>query len=81
MGKPKGQHETGHFGANIALLKKIHGHTYRAIEAKTGINRSSIHEYIHGQTRVPLENAKVLAKFFNTTVDRLINVDLKEESK
>jgi transcriptional regulator with XRE-family HTH domain len=70
-----------YFASNIALLKKIHGCTYRELEERSGINRSSIHEYIHNRTSVPLESAKILSSFFNITIDRLVYTDLKEESK
>jgi len=61
----------------LLQLKKYRnkaGLTQQQLADKTGIDRATIVRYENGSRTPPLENLKILAKYFNISIDKLTGV-------
>ena len=64
---------------NIKLIRVINDYTQIKVQMETGIPQSIISKYETGELLPTTENLMILAKFYNTSVDYLL--DLTEEKK
>ena len=64
---------------NIKLLRVTQEMTQLSIQMKTGINQSLLSKYERGETLPTIDNLLVLAKFYGTSLDYLMDLtDVKE---
>ena len=64
---------------NLKLLRMKAELTQVGLQIKTGIDQSLISKYETGDTLPTAENLLILAKFFNTNLDYLMDLtDIKE---
>lgn len=64
---------------NIKLIRVLKDYTQLKVQLATGINQSVISKYEQGTILPTGENLIILAKFYNTSVDFLL--DLTDEQK
>ena len=64
---------------NIKLIRVINDYTQIKVQMETGINQSILSKYEQGLVMPTSENLIILAKFYNTSVDFLL--DLTDEQK
>lgn len=64
---------------NIKLIRVIKDYTQLKVQMETGINQSIISKYEQGTMMPSSENLIILAKFYNTSTDFLL--DLTDEQK
>ncbi|MBQ8016314.1 MAG: helix-turn-helix transcriptional regulator [Clostridia bacterium] len=64
---------------NIKLIRVINDYTQLKVQMETGIPQSMISKYETGELMPTAENLVILAKFYNTSLDFLM--DLTEERK
>ena len=64
---------------NIKLIRVTKDYTQLQVQMKTGINQSVLSKYESGAMLPSAENLIILAKFYNTSVDFLL--DLTNEQK
>ena len=64
---------------NIKLIRVIKDYTQLKVQLETGINQSVLSKYEQGMMSPTCENLVILAKFYNTSVDFLL--DLTEEQQ
>ena len=64
---------------NIKLIRVIKDYTQIKVQMETGINQSVLSKYEQGIVMPTSENLIILAKFYNTSVDFLL--DLTDEQK
>ena len=64
---------------NIKLIRVIKDYTQLKVQLETGINQSVLSKYEQGMMSPTSENLVILAKFYNTSVDFLL--DLTEEQQ
>ena len=64
---------------NIKLIRVINDYTQLKVQMETGIPQSIISKYETGELMPTAENLIILAKFYNTSVDFLM--DLTDEKK
>lgn len=64
---------------NIKLIRVTKDYTQLKVQMETGISQSVLSKYENGELMPTTENLMILAKFYNTSVDFLI--DLTDEKK
>ncbi len=64
---------------NIKLIRVIKDYTQLKVQMETGISQSVLSKYEQGIMMPTSENLIILAKFYNTSVDFLL--DLTDEQK
>lgn len=64
---------------NIKLIRVINDYTQLKVQMETGIPQSMISKYESGELMPTAENLVILAKFYGTSLDYLM--DLTDESK
>ncbi len=64
---------------NIKLIRVTKDYTQLKVQMETGINQSVLSKYETGELMPTSENLIILAKFYNTSVDFLL--DLTDEQK
>ncbi|MBQ2973162.1 MAG: helix-turn-helix transcriptional regulator [Clostridia bacterium] len=64
---------------NIKLIRVINDYTQIKVQMETGIPQSMISKYETGELMPTTENLIILAKFYNTSLDFLM--DLTDEQK
>lgn len=64
---------------NIKLIRVINDYTQLKVQMETGIPQSMISKYETGELMPTAENLVILAKFYNTSLDFLM--DLTDEQK
>ena len=64
---------------NIKLIRVINDYTQLKVQMETGIPQSMISKYETGELMPTAENLIILAKFYNTSLDFLM--DLTDEKK
>lgn len=62
---------------NIKLIRVINDFTQLKVQMETGISQSMISKYESGELMPTTENLMILAKFYNTSLDYLM--DLTDE--
>ncbi len=60
-------------GNNLRKLRKERGMTQLALQMQTGIEQALISKYENGERIPPTETLIVLADFFNTNIDYLLD--------
>ena len=60
-------------GNNLKKLRKERGMTQLALQMQTGIEQALISKYENGERIPPTETLIVLADFFNTNIDYLLD--------
>ena len=64
---------------NMRLLRVTKGLTQLNVQMKTSINQSIISKYENGESMPTTENLLILAKFYHTSLDYLMDLtDVKE---
>lgn len=64
---------------NIKLIRVINDYTQLKVQMETGIPQSMISKYESGELMPTAENLVILAKFYNTSLDYLM--DMTDEKK
>lgn len=64
---------------NIKLIRVVNDYTQIKVQMETGIPQSMISKYEKGELMPTTENLIILAKFYNTSLDYLM--DLTDEQK
>ncbi len=64
---------------NIKLIRVINDYTQLKVQMETGIPQSMISKYETGELMPTTENLIILARFYNTSLDFLM--DLTDEKK
>ena len=64
---------------NIKLIRVINDYTQLKVQMETGIQQSIISKYETGELTPTTDNLIILAHFYNTSVDYLL--DLTDEQK
>ena len=64
---------------NIKLIRVINDYTQLKVQMETGILQSMISKYETGELMPTAENLVILARFYNTSLDFLM--DLTDEQK
>lgn len=64
---------------NIKLIRVINDYTQLKVQMETGIPQSMISKYETGELMPTAENLVILARFYNTSLDYLM--DLTDEKK
>ena len=64
---------------NIKLIRVINDYTQLKVQMETGIPQSMISKYETGELMPSAENLVILARFYNTSLDFLM--DLTDEQK
>ena len=64
---------------NIKLIRVTQDYTQLKVQMETGISQSVLSKYEHGDLMPTADNLIILAKFYNTSVDFLL--DLTDETK
>ncbi len=68
-------------GSNIKFLRKQKNLTQDELSKKIGVNRSMIGSYEEGRAKPKISTIQIMAHYFNTGVDDLINKDLSLNTK
>lgn len=64
---------------NLKLIRVTKDYTQLKVQMETGINQSVLSKYECGELMPTSENLIILSKFYNTSVDYLL--DLTDEAK
>lgn len=64
---------------NLKLIRVTKDYTQLKVQMETGISQSILSKYEHGDVMPTSENLVILAKFYNTSIDFLM--DLTDEIK
>lgn len=65
---------------NMKLIRVINDFTQIKVQMDTGINQSVISKYEKGELLPTAENLIILAKYYNTSTDYLLDLtDIKEK--
>lgn len=64
---------------NLKLIRVIHDYTQLKVQIETGISQSVLSKYENGELMPTSENLIILAKFYNTSTDFLL--DITDEQK
>ena len=65
---------------NIKLIRVINDYTQLKVQMETGISQSMLSKYENGELLPTTENLIILAKFYNTSLDFLMDLtDVKEK--
>ncbi|WP_020527121.1 XRE family transcriptional regulator [Flexithrix dorotheae] len=68
-----------YFGKNLRFLREKHGKpSQEKLGMKLGLTRSAISSYEDGRAEAKYEILNRISKYFNITVDQLLNVDLSK---
>jgi len=62
-----------YMGENLKKIRKDRGMTQIALQMKTGIEQALISKYETGERIPPTETLIILADFFNTNIDFLLD--------
>jgi len=68
-----------HIADNIKFLRKRVGLTQNELAVKIGKVPVTISDYEKGKSLPPLDVAHRISRFFNVTIDDLVNKDLRKE--
>ncbi|MGG1152785.1 helix-turn-helix domain-containing protein [Bacillus wiedmannii] len=68
-------------GQNIKHLRKSYGLTQEQLSDRTGLSRGQIKNWETDRHEPDLESLKVIASFFNTSTDVLLNIGNKKEDE
>lgn len=63
---------------NIKLIRVVKDYTQLKVQMDTGISQSTLSKYEHGELLPTTENLLILAKYYNTSIDYLM--DLTDEN-
>lgn len=64
---------------NLKLIRVTKDYTQLKVQMETGISQSTLSKYESGELMPTSENLMILAKFYNTSIDFLM--DLTDEQK
>ncbi len=65
---------------NIKLIRVINDYTQLKVQMETGISQSMLSKYENGDLLPTTENLMILAQFYNTSLDYLMDLtDSKEK--
>lgn len=65
---------------NIKLIRVINDYTQLKVQMETGISQSMLSKYENGELLPTTENLMILADFYNTSLDYLMDLtDTKEK--
>lgn len=65
---------------NIKLIRVMNDYTQLKVQMATGISQSMLSKYETGEIMPTTENLMLLAKFYNTSLDYLMDLtDVKEK--
>jgi len=64
---------------NIKLIRVVNDYTQLKVQIETGIQQSIISKYENGELTPTTDNLLLLASFYNTSIDFLL--DLTDEQK
>ena len=65
---------------NIKLIRVINDYTQLKVQKETGISQSMLSKYENGDLLPTTENLMILAQFYNTSLDYLMDLtDCKEK--
>ncbi len=64
---------------NIKLIRVINDYTQLKVQMDTGISQSTISKYESGEAMPTVDNLLILAAYYNTSLDYLM--DLTDEKK
>lgn len=65
---------------NIKLIRVINDYTQLKVQMETGISQSTLSKYENGDLLPTIENLIILADFYNTSLDYLMDLtDSKEK--
>ena len=65
---------------NIKFIRVINDYTQLKVQMDTGISQSMLSKYENGELLPTTENLMILAKFYNTSLDYLMDLtDTKEK--
>ncbi|MCM1284664.1 MAG: helix-turn-helix domain-containing protein [Acetobacter sp.] len=65
---------------NIKLIRVINDYTQLKVQMETGISQSMLSKYENGELLPTTENLMILAEFYNTSLDYLMDLtDTKEK--
>lgn len=65
---------------NIKLIRVINDYTQLKVQMETGISQSMLSKYENGDLLPTTENLMILAQFYNTSLDYLMDLtDYKEK--
>ncbi len=65
---------------NIKLIRVINDYTQLKVQMETGISQSMLSKYENGDLLPTTENLMILAQFYNTSLDYLMDLtDCKEK--
>ena len=64
---------------NIKRIRVINDYTQTKVQMETGISQSALSKYESGTALPTIENLMILAKYYNTSLDYLM--DLTDEPK
>lgn len=65
------------FGINIANLRKKNNFSQEELAEMVGVTRQTISKWELGETTPDINQAKVLSKIFNISLDKLVNNDIQ----
>lgn len=70
----------GDFMKNIKLIRVTNDYTQLKVQMETGISQSMLSKYENGELLPTTENLIILADFYNTSLDYLMDLtDTKEK--
>jgi len=69
----------GVFMKNIKLIRVINDYTQLKVQMDTGISQSTLSKYENGETLPTVENLMILASYYKTSLDYLM--DRTDEQK
>lgn len=65
---------------NIKLIRVINDYTQIKVQMETGISQSMLSKYENGELLPTTENLMILAEYYNTNLDYLMDLtDVKEK--
>ena len=60
-------------GVNLRKIRKAHGLTQLNLQMNTGIEQALISKYENGERVIPTETLEILANYFKTNTDYLLD--------
>lgn len=64
---------------NIKLIRVVNDYTQLKVQMDTGISQSTLSKYENGEAMPTVENLMILAAYYNTSIDFLM--DITDERK
>lgn len=64
---------------NIKLIRVVNDYTQLKVQMDTGISQSTLSKYENGEAMPTVENLMILAAYYNTSIDLLM--DITDERK